>query len=162
MHLAPCGVRRLAAAVCGRGSPRPLLVRLRRHGFLCVGARHAVPGKPPWRAAAHAPRRCGRRSLALAALAICGITPRIVPCPQASSGALAFEHRYASRRWRVTASCSTSLPGALFTSSPPTAICRLAEWKHRPAAWIIGLRRHLRAHDGRLCVTAFRRARRVR
>jgi hypothetical protein len=43
MHLAPCGVRRLAAAVCGLGSPRPLLVRPRRHSFLSVGAQQEGP-----------------------------------------------------------------------------------------------------------------------
>ncbi len=58
MHLAPCGVRRLAAAVCGRGSPRPLLVRPGRHGFLCVGARHAVPGDNAWHDAAHSSSLC--------------------------------------------------------------------------------------------------------
>jgi hypothetical protein len=42
MHLAPCGVRRLAAAVCPPPPP-PLLVRPRRHRFLFLGAQQEGP-----------------------------------------------------------------------------------------------------------------------
>ncbi len=66
-HLAPCGVRRLAAAVCGRGSPRPLLVRPRSHGFLFVGTQQkGPPGRrlvEPGRSGAAWPQRLRARPL---------------------------------------------------------------------------------------------------